>query len=113
MLKELKNNNHGVVFITVLIVIITTMVLAISALSLNISQIRSTEIELKYIQAKVIADGGLSRIITLQFDPAQPTTDPFVEVLGNTTFTISSDITAGAPQPGSETTPLDIVVSFP
>jgi len=88
MLKDLKNNEHGIVFITVLIVIITTMILAISALSLNISQIKSTENELKYIQAKVLADGGLVRIIANQFSAAPLPTDGYTEIIGNTEFTI-------------------------
>jgi len=78
MLKDLKNNDRGIVFVTVLIVIITTMVLAVSALSLNLSQIKSTENELKYIQAKVLADGGLVRILAEQFCAVYDNSDIFV-----------------------------------
>lgn len=115
MLSNLKNNKQGVVFVTVLIMIITAMVLTISALSLNISQIKSTENELKYIQAKVLADGGLVRIIQKQFESNPLNTDFYTETVGDTTFTISSNIDASigrTPPAGSSTTPLDIIVTF-
>jgi len=112
MLKDLKNNEHGVVFVTVLIVIITTMVLAVSVLSLNISQIKSAENELRYIQAKILADGGLVQILSTQFVGTPITTNTYTETVGDTTFTIESDITAGAGPAGSNSIPLDIVVTF-
>jgi hypothetical protein len=114
MLKELRNNDRGVVFVTVLIVIITTMVLAISALSLNISQIKSTENELKYLQAKTLADGGLVRIVADQFSASPSTSDTYSETVGDTTFTVTSNIdTSGPGGPiGSNSVPLDIVVTF-
>ena len=113
MPKDLKNSEHGVVFVTVLIVIITTMVLAISVLSLNISQIKSTENELKYIQAKVLADGGLFEILSTQFVGTPETSMNDTIQVGNTTFTIQSDITAcGTCPAGSNSVPLDITVTF-
>jgi len=112
MLKDLKNNEHGIVFVTVLIIIITTMVLAVSALSLNISQIKSTENELRYIQAKTLADGGLVQILSTQFVGNPELTNSYTKVLGNTTFTILSDITAVAGPAGSDTVELDVLVTF-
>ena len=115
MLSDLKNNKHGVVFVTVLIMIITAMVLTISTLSLNISQIKSTENELKYIQAKVLADGGLVRIIQKQFSEFPSNVDSYTETVGDTVFTITSNIDASigrTPPAGSNTTPLDIIVTF-
>jgi len=112
MLKDLKNNEHGVVFVTVLIVIITTMVLAVSVLSLNISQIKSAENELRYIQAKVLADGGLVQILSTQFVGTPITTNTYTETIGGTTFTIQSEITPGPGPAGSNSDLLDIVVTF-
>jgi len=113
MLKNLENNEHGIVFVTVLIVIITTMVLAVSALSLNVSQIKSAENELKYIQARVLADGGFVQILSTQFVGTPILTNTYTETLGDTTFTIESDIdTSGSGPIGSETFPLDIIVTF-
>ena len=112
MLKDLKNNEHGVVFVTVLIVIITTMILAISALSLNISQIKSTENELRYIQAKTLADGGLVRILSTQFVGVPQTTENYSLTIGDTTFTVQSDITAVAHPGDANSVELDIAVTF-
>ena len=112
MLKDLKNNEHGIVFVTVLIVILTTMVLAVSALSLNISQIKSTENELKYIQARILADGGLVQILSTQFVGTPITSNTYNETVGDTIFTIQSNSTGGAGPVGSASAPLDITVTF-
>ena len=112
MLKDLKNDEHGVVFVTVLIIIITTMVLAISALSLNISQIRSAETELRYIQCKALVDGGLVQILSTQFTATPEITNTYVETLGNTTFTIQSDINVAAGPPGPLSDELIISCTF-
>ena len=113
MLKKLKNDNQGVVFITVLILILTAMVLAISALSLNISQIKSTENELKYLQAKVLADGGLARILVDQLSASSANVITYTETVGDATFTVTSNIDySGTGPAGSESVPLDISVGF-
>ena len=113
MLSDLKNNKHGVVFVTVLIMIITSMVLTISALSLNISQIKSTENELKYIQAKVLADGGLVRSIQSQFSAAPLSFDSYTETVGDTSFTVTYNIDSSTSGPvGSNSVGLDIIVTF-
>ncbi len=59
MLKELKNNKQGVVFITVLMTIIILMILAVSILSLNVSQIMTTETDIKKIKAETLMMGIL------------------------------------------------------
>ncbi len=113
MLKDLKNNEHGVVFVTVLIVIITTMVLAVSILSLNISQIKSAENELRYIQAKILADGGMVQILSTQFVGTPIISNTYTETVGDTTFLIQSNITACGTCPvGSNSAPLDVTVTF-
>ena len=88
------------------------MVLAVSVLSLNISQVKSSEEELRYIQAKILADGGLAQILTRQFSGAPTNIISFSETLGNTMFTITANIYGGAPSPGSNSSPLDIDVTF-
>ena len=113
MLKNLKRNKQGVVFITVLIIIIVTMVLAVTALSLNISQIQTAENELRYIQGKTIADGAFARLFVSQFTAAPATTILDVEILGNTTFAIDVALDPlGAGPAGSSSIPLDSEVTF-
>ncbi|HQP10196.1 MAG TPA: hypothetical protein PKV41_02290 [Candidatus Omnitrophota bacterium] len=112
MLKKLRNNDHGVIFVTVLIIIMVSMVLAVSVLSLNISQVKSSEDELKYIQAKTLAEGGLAQFLTTQWSGTNDVS--FSETIGNTTFTIVSDLSvAGTPLSGTyNSLPLDIDVNF-
>jgi len=113
MLKNLQNNNQGVVFVTVLIIVIVAMILAISALSLNVSQVKSTENELKYLQAEVLADGGLFQMLTNQFSPSAGSSTTYSETVGYTTFNITVDIDGSGSGPaGSESVPLDVNVDF-
>jgi len=113
MLKGLKNNKNGVVFVTVLIITIVTMILAISALSLNISQIKNTEDELKYIQDELLYEGALARFLVNQFSATPGNTISYSETVGNTTFSIVADIDSVAPVPvGSNSVALNIFVSF-
>ncbi len=110
MLKELRNSNDGVVFVAVLIIIIVSMVLAMSVLSLNISQVKSAEDEVKSIQATILAEGGLAQILMNQWsDTAGDTTDFFITHDG-TRYNITADI--GAIPPGSTVAPLIIDVDF-
>jgi hypothetical protein len=92
MFRELKNNERGIIFVTVLIIIIIAMVLAVSVLSLNISQVKSTEDELRYIQAKILSDGGLARILVSQFSSSPSNVITYSETLGNITFNIVANI---------------------
>ncbi|MCK5014135.1 MAG: hypothetical protein KAS66_09980 [Candidatus Omnitrophica bacterium] len=111
MFKELKNNNRGIVFVTVLIIIIVAMVLSVSVLSLNISQVTSSEDELKHIQARALAEGGFAQILVEKFSgSASSNIITYPEPLGNTTFTIVANIDIANAGPAG--TPLDIDVTF-
>ena len=113
MFRELKNNNHGIIFVTVLIIIIVAMVLAISVLSFNISQIKSSEYELKHIQARLLSEGGLSQMLISKFSGNSANIITYTETLGNTTFTIIANIdTAGAGPIGSNSVPFNVGVTF-
>ena len=114
MLRDLKNNENGIVFVTVLIIIIVAIVLAISALSLNVSQVKNTENELKYIQAGVLADGGFYQLLTNQFSPNSTNSMIYSEKVGTTTFNIVANIDSSGSTPiaNSISVPLDVKVQF-
>ena len=113
MFKELRNNNRGIIFVTVLIIILIAMVTAISVLSLNISQIKSSENELRYIQAKILAEGGLAQMLINKLSGAPGDIITYSETLGNTTFTIVANIdTTGSGPIGSNSVPFNIDVTF-
>jgi Tfp pilus assembly protein PilX len=113
MLKDLRSNNRGIVFVTVLIIILIAMILAVSALSLNISQVKNSEDELRYIQAKMLAEGGFARIYINQLSGTPSPTLLYTETLDNTTFIISSTINTGGVGPtGSGSFPAGTEVTF-
>ena len=99
MLKNLKNNQRGIVFVTVLIIIIIAMVLAISALSLNVSQVKSVEGEVRYIQAQALAEGGFARLYMGQLADTPVDSLTYTQQLGNTVFTIDAAVSRGSAGP--------------
>lgn len=111
MFRDLKNNNRGIVFVTVLIIIIIAMVLAVSVLSLNVSQVKSTEDQLRHIQAQILSEGALARILVNQFSASPSNGIIFSETLGNTTFNVVANID-GPPLSGGASIPLNIDVTF-
>ncbi len=113
MLKDLKNNNRGIVFITALIIIIITMTLAISVLSLNISQVKSSETELKNIQAGILADGLIGRMLINQMSSSPSDIITYTETVGNTPFTLLANVySAGALLPGTNSVPFSASATY-
>lgn len=99
MLKDLKNNRHGIVFVTVLIIITIAMVLAISTLSVNVSQVKSAEGEVRYLQAQALAEGGFARIYMDQLSDSPQDRLSYTEQLGNTLYTIDTAVSRGTAGP--------------
>lgn len=113
MLKELRDNNRGIIFVTVLIIIMVAMVLAVTVLGINISQVKSSEDELKHIQARILSEGGLAQMLVSKFSGSPVNIITYTETLGNTTFTIVANIdSSGAGPIGSNSVPLNIDVTF-
>ena len=92
MLKQLKQNQKGVVFVTVLMIIIVMMVLSVSVISLNVSQVMLSENESKRIQAEILAMGALSYMFANQMSssPSNLITDSVI--LDNITYNIISNV---------------------
>ena len=93
MLRDLKKNNEGIVLVSVLMIIIVMLVLSTTMLSLNISQVMTTETEIKRIQAETLAMGALSYAFFNQMaDPASSQTsyDVPAETLDNVPYTITA-----------------------
>ncbi len=57
MLRNLKRNKQGFVFVMVLVVIITMIILVVSVISVNLTHTMATEGEVKRIQAEQLAIG--------------------------------------------------------
>jgi len=97
MFKQLKDNERGVVFVTVLMIIIVMIVLAISILSMNISQIKSTEAEIKRIQAEAIAYGALARVFANQFTTSAGNYFEYNVIINTTFFNVVANIGGAGP----------------
>ncbi|HNV23638.1 MAG TPA: hypothetical protein PLH56_01335 [Candidatus Omnitrophota bacterium] len=64
-IKKISNNEKGVVFILVISIIMVMMILTISILSINTSQVVSTEEEVRRIQAETLAMGAMEYVVAL------------------------------------------------
>jgi len=111
MLKSLRKNNQGVVFVTVLMIIIVMMVLTISILSINVSQVVSTEEEVRRVKAEVLAKGFLWLMSANQMSQTPGTFIDETFDLDGTTFYVAAnlDTSHGGPFCADE---LNIYVSY-
>lgn len=110
MLKQLTNNKQGVVFVTVLMTIIVLMVLTMSTISMNISQIASSEEELRRVQAQAFAIGALYYMLANQISTSPGSTMQLSEVIGSYTFNADINIVNDGSGPFS-TDPVTITVT--
>ncbi len=111
MLRQLKKNDKGIVFVTVLAMIIVLMVMAISVISINVSQSVNTEGEIKRIEAEVYAMGALAKTFAIQMSnaPVNEWTDS--ATMNGVQFTVSSNINSPTAGPNG-TSLLNIVVTY-
>ena len=88
MFRRLKENKHGFIFVTVLMIILVMMVLTISVMSLNVGQVKSTEGEVRRLQAEVLTSGALAQQYASQnIDNPAPPQSSVSTKLGNITYT--------------------------
>ena len=111
MLRDLKQNEKGVVFITVLMIIIVMMTLAISVISVNVSQVMVTEGETKRLQAEILAMGALTRAFANQMSPSPGNNISYPQTLGNITFNLTANL-ANCPSCPYSTNSLNIYVTY-
>ena len=90
MVRRLRHNQDGVVFVTVLMVIIVMMVLATSITSMNVSQVKTAESEVQRIQAELLAAGTLALTYTDQQAPTPTGVFTYQESLDGITYTMTS-----------------------
>ena len=111
MLKNLKDNENGVIFITVLAIILMMAVLTVSILSINVTQVTSTERAIQDAQSEVLAMGAVSYAFAKKMNNSAENYLSYTETLGTTTFNITSNI-SGAGLPGYDTTGLTVNVTY-
>ncbi len=92
MLKGLRKNNQGVVFITTLMAIIVLMILAVSILSLNVSQVMITETDAKKVKAETLMMGILGYTYAEQLNGTIGNFFVVNETLDGITFSATSNL---------------------
>ena len=60
MFKQLRKNEKGVIYITVLMIILVMMILVISVISMNVNEVMLAENEVNRIRAEMLAFGMLA-----------------------------------------------------
>lgn len=100
MLRELKNNERGIILITVLMIVITMMIVTVSIVSFNISQVTTAENEVRRLKAEVLGLGGVFYALAnyQSLAPSNVITQMFA--LDGFSYTVLTNLGTAGPGPG-------------
>jgi Tfp pilus assembly protein PilX len=105
------NNTGGFVFVTVLTIVIVMMIVAVSILSMNISQTMVTEKEIDRIQAEVLAAGAVSYALTEKNNDPNSDSKTITQQIDQNTFSVTTSITNDSSGP-FDTQPMKVEVNY-
>ncbi|GEM_PF-4610240 len=111
MLRQLRENDQGIVFVTVLMIIIVMMILTVSIVSLNVTQVLRTSGEVKHVQAEYLALGAIPYLYANQWTISPDNTITYIENLDGIPFTVVANIN-GPGLNGYSTNDLSIDVTY-
>ena len=111
MLRQLRQNERGVVFVTVLMIIIVMMALTVSIVSLNVTQVTRTAGEVKHVQAEYLAMGAIPFLYANQWTASSNNVITYTETLDGIPFTVIANL-SGPGLGGYTTNNLDITVTY-
>ena len=111
MFRQLKNNDRGIIFVTVLMIIIVMTVLTVSMISMNVSQTLLTESEVKRIQAEILAMGAIAYTFANQLSASPSNSLSMSQTIDNVTFNVTADISSTASGPLG-TSPINVNVYY-
>ena len=111
MLRQLRQNERGVVFVTVLMIIIVMMALTVSIVSLNVTQVTRTAGEVKHVQVEHLALGAIPYLYANQWTASPDNTITYTETLDGTLFTVVANL-SGPGLGGYNTNSLSINVTY-
>lgn len=92
MLRQLRQNDHGVVFVTVLMIIFVMMILTVSIVSLNVTQVLRTSGEVKHMQAEYLALGAIPYLYANQWTGSLGNVISYNETLDDIFFTVVANL---------------------
>ena len=96
MLRQLKNNNRGVVFVAVLMITLVMITITVAIVHTNISRVMATEDGIKRIQAEMLAKGMLAYVLANQLSSSNSDLINTSVTLGNVTFDIVANLDRSA-----------------
>ena len=96
--KKLRHNESGIIMVTVLVLVLVMTVIAIGILSVNISQVSTSESVVDNIKAEQLAIGAFYQYHQQQIEGLNGLS-PASETLDGKTFTIGVDNKGPAPGP--------------
>ena len=111
MLKTLQNNENGIVFVAVLMIIIVMMTITVGIIGLNVSQVTFAEQEIRRIKAELLAMGVLAYTFANQTTPSAGSTITFSQTLDGAAYQINSAITSPGTGPNGSS-PLTIDIDY-
>ena len=92
MLRNLKNNENGMVFVTVLMIVAIIMTITIGIISLNVSQVTFTEKEIERVKTELLAQGMLAYVFSNRMTGTTANSFGFNQILDSQTYVISASI---------------------
>jgi len=92
MLRNLKNNENGIVFVTVLMIVVVIMTITVGIISLNVSQVTFTEQEVQRIKTEMLAQGMVAYVYSNRMTGVANNSFIFNEVLDGINYVINADI---------------------
>jgi len=112
MLKELRKDNEGVVFVTVIMMITVMIALVVSILGLNTTRVKTTEREIRQIQAELLAEGALDLFLSNQLSNSAGNFISDSIYIGPYLFNISANLySSGTGIFGTSQVNIDVVYS--
>lgn len=111
-LATIKTNQNGVIFITVLMIIIALAAVAVTIISLNVSQISTTEDEVKRIQAEMLSMGAIAYTFADRQGGGTADTITLDEQLDGVAFPVEVTVATGAPTGPNNTRALNINADY-
>jgi len=95
MLKDLKNNESGIILVTVIVITIVIVILTVGILSINTGQVISGENEIRRVKAQILSQGAMWLAIARRNNGENPTNFSFSQPIDNRIF--SANIVTSGP----------------
>jgi len=96
VLRNLKNNENGIVFVTVLMIIVVIMTITVGIISLNISQVTFTEQEIQRVKSEMLAMGTLAYVFANQLTSSPSNSISLPQTLDGISYTVNASVNYGA-----------------